>query len=122
MACMLEVAKDFVPFGTFCLLLNDKVKVINGMGTSDALAITAKQIFEAAFRIGQSGGAAPFVLRRLLDDHFISEYCSKLQQAVSDLHPVLFFGGTSDDYQQVVMQRQHAEGKLMSFISQAPAV
>ena len=110
---MLAVAKDFVPLGTFCLLLVDKVKVINSMANSDALAITARQMFEAAFQIGQNGAAAPFVLNRFLNDHSMTEYHSKLSQAVADMHPVLFFGGKSDDYEQVVMKRNAVDGKLL---------
>ena len=108
---MLTVAKDFVPLGTFCLLLVDRVKVIRDMSTSDALAITARQMLEGAFHIGQRGASAPFVLQRLLSDHYITGYHSRLGEAVSRMHPVLFFGGTSDDYEQVVVQRQTVDGE-----------
>ena len=116
MSHLLGVAKDFVPVGTFCLILIDKVKVINNMSTSDALAISARQMFASALSLSQSGTSGLFVLQRFLADHDMTGYYSKLKQAASELHPMLFFGGSPDDYEQVIMQRQSAEGELATSV------
>jgi hypothetical protein len=104
------VAGSFVPFGTFCLMLGDVIRVVDSSANPELLHITVQQLFGSTQQLSASQGAAPFVLQHLLTDHHISSYKSVLATAAASMVPLLFMGGRASDYQPVLIQRQTAQG------------
>ena len=55
--------------------------------------------------LGSSMAAAGVMLSRFLSDHTLQKYIDKLQAAVLHTVPVLFMGGSTDDYEAVTLKR-----------------
>ncbi|DBA69366.1 TPA: hypothetical protein ACH3X2_012940 [Trebouxia sp. C0005] len=105
-----SVSSSFAPFGTYCLMLNNMVRIIDSAADSQLLQLTVGQLFSGAQQIGQSKESAPFVLQRFLGDHAIAGYKSMLRDAISSMVPLLFMGGHVSDYQPLLVERQTAHG------------
>ena len=111
------VAGNFVPFGTYCLMLSDIVRVVDSTSEPQLLQITVQQLLGGAEQLGQQNQAAPYVLQRLLSDHCSSSYTAALRNALHSMVPVLFMGGHTSDYQSILVQRQSATGMLLAAIA-----
>lgn len=105
-----SVSSRFAPFGTYCLLLNDVVRVIDSRASPQLLHLTIAQLFSGVKQIGQTEHGSSFVLRRFLSDHGIANYKGMLRNAISSMVPLLFMGGHVSDYQPLLVQRQTANG------------
>lgn len=104
------VSSSFVPFGTYCLMLNDSVRIIDSAANPRLLHITISQLFSGAKELGQNAESAPFVLKRFLHDHAIAAYKGMLHNAISSMVPLLFMGGHVSDYQPLLVERQTPNG------------
>ncbi len=109
------VAGNFVPFGTYCLILGDAVRIIDSSQSPQLLQLTVQQLFLGAKAVGQSSDVAPMiVMQRLICDHRIAAYKTMLRNAISSMVPLLFMGGKIDDYQPKLVQRQTPNGEARS--------
>ena len=108
-----EVAGQFLPFGTYCLMFGDAVRIIDSSQDPQLLQLTAQQLSRGALTVGQSSDIAPMVvMQRFISDHRIAEYKLMLRNAVSSMVPLLFMGGKIEDYQPRLIQRQTPSGKM----------
>ena len=106
-----QVAGDFVPFGTFCLMLADAVRIIDSTAQPQLLQITVSQLFKSVQRVGGDEESAPLVIQRFLVDHRVQSYKNVLRTAIQSMVPLLFMGGKISDYQPMLVQRQTPNGR-----------
>ena len=105
-----QVAGNFVPFGTFCLMLGDAVRVIDSAAQPQLLQITVSQLLKGVQRVGKNEDSAPLVIQRFLVDHHIQSYKNVLRTAIQSMVPLLFMGGKISEYQPMLVQRQTQHG------------
>ena len=101
-----QVAGNFVPFGTVCLMLGDAVRIIDSTAQPQLLQTTESQLFNSIQRAGGDEESAPLVIQCFLVDHRVQSYKNVLRTALQSMVPLLFMGGKVSDYQPMVVQRQ----------------
>lgn len=108
------VAVGFAPFGTYCLMLGDEIRIIDSIAQPKLLQFTESQLFKAVQNVGKSRGAAPVVQQRFLTEHDIQSYKDVLQTANQSMVPLLFMDGTNRIAQSV--GRLHSECSLIALL------
>ncbi|KAL0020839.1 hypothetical protein WJX79_007770 [Trebouxia sp. C0005] len=104
---------SFRSIGATYLLLNDSIKVFDSQSEQHQLKRTVELAYQSATgcssKIALSG-----MIQRCYQDHSIEKYVSKLQAAVQHTVPVLFMGGSTDDYEAVPIKRLSAATGTLS--------
>ena len=98
---------SFRSIGATYLLLNDSIKVFDSQAEQNQLKQTVDLAYQSA--TGRSSKTAVSgMIQRYYQDHGLEKYVSKLQAAVQHTVPVLFMGGSTDDYEAVPIKRLSA--------------
>ena len=108
-----QVAHNFVPFGSFALMLGSAVRIVDSLTQPQLLHLTVSQLLKGIQRVGQQESDAPFIIQRLLLDHRITTYKHELRSSIQSMVPLLFMGGKISDYQPMLIQRQTHNGKTL---------
>ena len=92
---------SFVSIGKTYLLLNDSVQVFDTKSEAATLLPKIEQLFERISGRSQQQSDREVMVSRLVQDHQLVKYTSKIRAAVLHTVPVLFNGGQRDDYEAV---------------------
>lgn len=103
--CAAKQTGKFMAVGTVYLLLHDRIHAFDTHADGANLAQTVEQLFVRVSGRSHKRSEGDEMIMRLLQDHLLARYTSKMQAAVLHTVPVLFLGGQFQDYEAVPIKR-----------------
>lgn len=102
---------SFVPVGMVYLLIGDSIRAIDTAANAAALEPADAQLYRDAIALLETRTAKDAFVLSCLQDHALVSYTEKLEQALASVVPILFVGGTQDDYEALAIKRMSSSGR-----------
>lgn len=98
-----HVAGRFIAVGNTYLLLGNHIKILTKNWLDQDVANL--HLFKQTAALINTAADQDLVMMRVMHDHLLSNYSTKLQDAVMCCVPILFIGGNLDSYEAVRIKR-----------------
>ncbi|DBA85008.1 TPA: hypothetical protein ACH3X2_005743 [Trebouxia sp. C0005] len=105
---------SFVPVGMVYLLIGDSISAIDTAANAAALEPADAQLYRDAIALLETRTAKDAFVLSCLQDHALVSYTEKLEQVLASVVPILFVGGTQDDYEALAIKRMSSSGTVHS--------